>query len=210
MATSRRDTADFYTLKAHKEGYPARSVYKLEEIQNKYQIIKQGDTVLDIGAAPGSWTLYVHRRLIKGKGTIVAVDLNALSLDPLPPTVISYIGDAFSGEIKEKFLSHAPFDAIISDAAPPTTGNRIVDTLRSEEIVEQVLDLASAYLKVHGKLVVKLYQGGAQAKLLKRMRSLFVNAKAYKPKASRSDSFELFLIGLDRKEHEAANGQEGC
>ena len=82
MAKSRRDTADFYTLKARKEGYPARSVYKLEEIQKSHRIIKPGDTVLDVGAAPGSWTLYTHRKLIKGQGTIVSVDLNPLGLHP--------------------------------------------------------------------------------------------------------------------------------
>ena len=71
MAVSRRDKADFFTKKAHSEGYPARSVYKLEEINSTHRIIKPGDTVLDVGAAPGSWTLFTHRELIKGKGKIV-------------------------------------------------------------------------------------------------------------------------------------------
>ena len=131
MATSRRDKADSYTLRAHKEGYPARSVYKLEEIQAQFKIIKSGDTLLDVGAAPGSWTLYTHNKLIKGKGTIIAVDLNPLSLNPVPYTVTTYIGDAFSTEIREKLVLHGPYDAIISDAAPMTTGNRSVDTSRT-------------------------------------------------------------------------------
>ena len=198
MAKSRRDTADFYTLKARKEGYPARSVYKLEEIQQGHRIIKSGDTVLDVGAAPGSWTLYTHRELIKGNGTIVAVDLNPLGLNPVPLTVISYTGDAFSKEIREKLVSHGPYDAIISDAAPMTTGNRSVDTSRSEWLAEHVLMLAEEHLKVHGNLVIKIFQGGGEVELLKRMRQLFVKAKPFKPKASRSDSFEIFLVGLDR------------
>jgi len=198
MASSRRDTADFYTRKARKEGYPARSVYKLEEIQNHHPIIRPGDTVLDVGAAPGSWTLYTHRQLIKGVGTIVSVDLNPLGLHPVPPTVVSYTGDAFSAGIREKLVSHGPYDAIISDAAPMTTGNRSVDTSRSEWLAENVVALAEEQLKVHGNLVVKIFQGGAEVEILRRMRMLFRKAKPFKPKASRSDSFEIFLIGLDR------------
>jgi len=198
MANSRRDTADSYTQRAHKEGYPARSVYKLEEIQKNFSIIRQNDTVLDVGAAPGSWTLYTHRELLKGKGTIISVDLNPLSLNPVPPTVISYVGDAFSPAIRQKLVSHGPFDAIISDAAPMTTGNRSVDTSRSEWLAENVVRLAAEHLKPHGNLVIKIYQGGGEAEILKQMRTLFAKAKPFKPKACRSDSFELFLIGLDR------------
>ena len=148
MATSRRDTADSYTQRAHREGYPARSVYKLEEIQQANRIIKPGDTVLDVGAAPGSWTLYTHRMLLKGNGTIISVDLNPLNLNPVPPTVTAYVGDAFSKEIREKLTSHGPYDAIISDAAPMTTGNRTVDTTRSEWLAEQVLFLAKEQLQL--------------------------------------------------------------
>lgn len=199
MATSRRDKADSYTQRAHKEGYPARSVYKLEEIQQQNKVIKPGDKVLDVGAAPGSWTLYTHRELIKGKGEIIAVDLNPLNLNPVPPTVTAYVGDAFSKEIREKLASHGPFDAIISDAAPMTTGNRTVDTSRSEYLATQVVLLAQEQLKVHGNLVIKIFQGGGQQKLLQEMRTMFTKAKTLKPKACRVDSFETYLIGLDKK-----------
>ena len=198
MAVSRRDKADFFTKKAHSEGYPARSVYKLEEINSTHRIIKPGDTVLDVGAAPGSWTLFTHRELIKGKGKIVSCDLNPLSLDPVPPTVIEFTGDAFSKEIRAKLVEEGPYDAIISDAAPMTTGNRIVDTSRSEYLAEQVVMLAEEQLKSHGNLVIKIFQGGGEQEILKRMRTIFKKAKAFKPKASRDDSFEIFLIGLDK------------
>ncbi len=198
MAVSRRDKADFFTKKAHSEGYPARSVYKLEEINSTHRIIKPGDTVLDVGAAPGSWTLFTHRELIKGKGKIVSCDLNPLSLDPVPPTVIEFTGDAFSKEIRAKLVEEGPYDAIISDAAPMTTGNRIVDTSRSEYLAEQVVMLAEEQLKTHGNLVIKIFQGGGEQEILKRMRTIFKKAKAFKPKASRDDSFEIFLIGLDK------------
>ncbi len=200
MAKTRRDKADFYTKKAHKEGYPARSVYKLEEIQASNKIIKPGDTVLDVGASPGSWTLYTNNQLIKNKGKIVAVDLNPLNLNPVPSTVTFYQGDAFSKEIREKLVEHGPYDAIISDAAPMTMGNRSVDTARSENLAEQVLYLATEHLKPHGNLVIKIFQGGGQQEILMQMRKIFKKAKTTKPKACRTDSFEIFLIGLDKKE----------
>ena len=199
MANSRRDKADSYTQRAHREGYPARSVYKLEEINSTHRLIKPGDSVLDVGAAPGSWTLYTHRELIKGRGKIVSVDLNPLSLDPIPPTVISFTGDAFSKEIRKKLVEEGPYDAIISDAAPMTTGNRIVDTTRSEYLAEQVVLLAKEQLKEHGNMVIKIFQGGGEQEVLKSMRETFQKAKAFKPKASRDDSFEIFLVGLDKK-----------
>ena len=199
MANSRRDKADSYTLRAHKEGYPARSVYKLEEINASHHLIKPGDTVLDVGAAPGSWTLYTHRELIKGRGRIVAVDLNPLNLNPIPPTVTAFIGDAFSKEIRAKLIENGPYDAIISDAAPMTTGNKTVDTTRSEWLAQEVVMLATEQLKKHGNLVIKIFQGGGQEDVLKSMRAMFTKAKAFKPKACRDDSFEIYLVGLDTK-----------
>ncbi|MDD2232309.1 MAG: RlmE family RNA methyltransferase [Sphaerochaetaceae bacterium] len=200
MATSRRDKADSYTQRAHKEGYPARSVYKLEEIQQSCRIMKPGDKVLDVGAAPGSWTLYVHRQILKGKGDIVSVDLNPLNLNPVPPTVTMFVGDAFSKEIRAKLTERGPYDAIISDAAPMTTGNRSVDTSRSEYLAEQVVMLADEQLKPHGNLVIKIFQGGGQEAILKDLRTKYAKAKTLKPKACRSDSFETYLIGLDKNQ----------
>jgi 23S rRNA (uridine2552-2'-O)-methyltransferase len=200
MATSRRDRADSYTKRAHKEGYPARSVYKLEELQQTFNLVRKGDTVLDVGAAPGSWTLYTHNELIKGEGKIIAVDLNPLNLNPIPHTVTSYVGDAFSKEIRPILVEQGPYDVIISDAAPMTMGNRAVDTARSEYLAEQVIYLAQEHLKMHGNLVVKIFQGGGQVELLKTMRTFFTKVKPFKPKACRDDSFEIYLVGLDRKE----------
>ncbi len=199
MATSRRDKADSYTLRARREGYPARSVYKLEEINASHHLIKPGDSVLDVGAAPGSWTLFTHRCLLKGNGKIVSVDLNPLNLNPVPPTVTAIVGDAFSTENRARLIELGPYDAIISDAAPMTTGNRTVDTTRSEWLAEQVVLLAGEQLKEHGNLVIKIFQGGGQVEILKMMREMFQKAKPFKPKACRDDSFEIYLVGLDRK-----------
>ncbi len=198
MAKSRRDRADSYTLRARAEGYPARSVYKLQEMQEKFSLIKRGSAVLDVGAAPGSWTLYVERKLLGKGGKIVAVDLNPLALTPLPSRVTALVGDAFSDEIKRELIALGPYDAIISDAAPQTSGIRSVDTSRSEALCESVIHLASEHLKEGGNLVVKLFQGGGQAELTALLRTLFTTVRAYKPKACRDDSFEIFLIGLNR------------
>ncbi len=199
MANSRRDKADSYTLRAHREGYPARSVYKLEEINASHHLIKPGDSVLDVGAAPGSWTLFTHRELLKENGRIVSIDLNPLNLNPVPPTVTAIVGDAFSKENRERLIELGPYDAIISDAAPMTTGNRTVDTTRSEWLAEQVVLLASEQLRQHGNLVIKIFQGGGQVEILKSMREMFQKAKPFKPKACRDDSFEIYLVGLDKK-----------
>ncbi len=199
MANSRRDKADSYTQRAHREGYPARSVYKLEEINASHHLIKSGDSVLDVGAAPGSWTLFTHRELLKGNGKIVSVDLNPLSLNPVPPTVTAIVGDAFSKENRARLIELGPYDAIISDAAPMTTGNRTVDTTRSEWLAEQVVMLAEEQLKTHGNLVIKIFQGGGQVEILNKMRGMFTKAKPFKPKACRDDSFEIYLVGLDKK-----------
>ncbi len=199
MATSKRNTADSYTLRARKEGYPARSVYKLEEIQKVFRIIKPGAKVLDVGAAPGSWTLYVHREILKGSGSIVAVDLNPLSLNPMPPTVTEFTGDAFSEDIKPLLESQGPYDAIISDAAPMTTGNRTVDVARSENLAESVFTLALTHLKPHGNLVIKIFQGGGHNALLADMKKYFTKTKTFKPQACRADSFETYIVGQDLK-----------
>lgn len=200
MASGKRNTADFYTLMAHKNGYPARSVYKLEEIQKQNNIVKNNSIVLDVGASPGSWTLFVYRELLKTGGKIVSVDLNPLAVNIPSDRVFFYQGDAFSDQIKDKLKEHSPYDAIISDVAPMTTGNRTVDTSKSEYLAEQVLLLAEQQLKTHGNLVIKIFQGGGQIQLLNQMKKEFVKAKTFKPKACRSDSFETYLIGLDFRE----------
>ncbi len=199
MAVSRRDTADYYTLLARKEGYPARSVYKLKEIQDTFSIIKRGDIVLDVGSAPGSWTLFIYRQILKGTGKIVSVDLNKIELT-LDSNVITFFqGDAFSEEIMYKLLDLGPYDSIVSDAAPMTTGNRTVDTARSEYLVSNVIFLAEKILKKNGNLVLKVFQGSSMKEIQDKMKSVFSKVKQIKPKACRNDSFEIYMVGLNKK-----------
>ena len=196
---------DHWSLKAQKEGYPARSVYKFKEIDEKFGLLKSGRPlkILDLGAAPGSWSLYVLRKL-KSLTSLVSVDLSSLSraydqglFDR--PEFCFIQGDFTLSEIRQAILSHGPFDLLVSDAAPATTGNRSVDTLRSLELAETALDFAKVALVQGGNSVVKVFQGGETGDLLKTMQSLFKNAKSFKPRSCRPGSFETYFLGLGKK-----------
>ncbi|MDR0290935.1 MAG: RlmE family RNA methyltransferase [Treponema sp.] len=196
---------DHWQLKARKEGYPARSVYKLQEMEQKFGLLKplrpgQPFRVLDLGAAPGSWSLYVLRKM-RGGVFLAAADISPLSRE--------FDGGLFGGDnfcfiqgditelvIRNSILENGPYDLIISDAAPATTGNRFVDSARSLELAEAVVAYAESTLANGGNFVVKVFQGGDVSELLKRLKTLFKTAKSYKPQACRSESFETYYVGL--------------
>jgi len=223
---------DPWQLKARKEGYPARSVYKLQEMDEKLGLFRpmfraahggQPFRVLDLGAAPGSWSLYALRKMArisaapKGAGALlVSADLSALSR--------KFDGGLFDGEnfrfiqgditdpsVRSSILSRGPYSLIVSDAAPATTGNRFVDTCRSLELAGEVADYAQAALADGGSFVVKVFQGGDTSELLRRLRSLFKSAKSFKPQACRSESFETYYVGQQklRSGKGAGDGAEG-
>jgi 23S rRNA (uridine2552-2'-O)-methyltransferase len=189
---------DFWALKAKKEGYPARSVYKLMEIDKKFGLIKANSSILDIGAAPGSWSLWVLQRL-GGRGFLAAVDLQDLASPPAYDNFMFIKGDLYDSEVRSRLLAKGPYGLVLSDAAPGTTGNRFVDQSASENIVEAVIDYAEASLAPGGSLVAKIFQGGAEASLLKRLRGRFAQAKGFKPEACRSESFETYLVATGFK-----------
>lgn len=189
---------DHYTLLARKEGYPARSVYKLQEIQNKFKVLPASGKVLDIGASPGSWSLYVSRTLKKGS-SIVSVDLKPLGPGIRIKGMTFFQKDAFSEEFLREAEKVGPFDAVISDAAPSTTGNRTVDTGRSFTLAYKVFETAGRLLRRGGNLVVKVFQGGDEQELLSIVKKEYNSAKLFKPKASRKESFEIFIIGKEKK-----------
>lgn len=195
-----RDVLDTYAKQAKKEGYPARSVYKLKELQEKFNLFSSKSKVLDLGCSPGSWSEFVLRKL-RG-GFLVGIDLN--------PVKISYnekIALFIEGDIKDNlsFLKEkGPFDAVISDAAPKTTGNRIVDTGRSLELVEYIIEIAFETLKKKGNFVVKVFQGGDEKELENSLKPYFESVKRMRPKAVRKESFETYLIGLGFKGGEEA------
>ncbi len=194
---NKRAAPDHFTLKAKKMGYPARSVFKLEEIQNKWKILRKGQAVLDIGAAPGSWSLYVLRTLGKG-ARLTAVDLKPLSIQaPQGTSLRFYRGDVFSPEAAAFMKEGGPFGCLLSDAAPSTSGNRLVDTRKSHDLVMRVLDLAEVHLAPGGNLAVKVFQGGDEGEIRERMRGLFETVRTFKPKAVRSESMEIYMAGMN-------------
>lgn len=189
---------DFYTKKAQKEGYPARSVYKLEEIQQKFTVIKRDFKVLDVGAAPGSWTMYILK-MLGDNGFLSAIDLKPLSITIKKSNFFFVQGDAFDQENIKKLAEKGPYNAVVSDAAPSTTGNKIVDTERSIQLIESIYNTALQVLLPGGNFVFKMFQGGKEKEILDDMRKHFNAVKILKPQASRTNSFETFVIGLGKK-----------
>ncbi len=189
---------DFWSQKAFKEGYPARSVYKLQEINQKFGIFKKDYNVLDLGSAPGSWTTWLLRNLGE-TGKVVSCDLNPLSKSVKGDNLVFLQGDLLSEEIREQIKTLGPYDLVVCDAAPLTTGNRIIDTARSKNLVEMAIFYAQEMLKVGGNFCVKIFQNGNQQKELQKMKEIFSVAKGFKPQACRTESFETYLIGLNKK-----------
>ncbi|MBP3708895.1 MAG: RlmE family RNA methyltransferase [Treponema sp.] len=189
--------SDFWSKKAFTAGYPARSVWKLKEIDEKFSFIQKNCVALDLGAAPGSWTLYL---LKNGAARVVSCDLNQLAeiVDGEGLTFIQ--GDLNETAVREKIKSFSPYDVVVCDAAPSTTGNRTVDTARSEQLVEMALWYAATMLKNGGNFAVKIFQSGRQQELLKKMRAMFTLAKGFKPEACRAESFETYLVGIGKKD----------
>ncbi len=198
MSGNSYEKPDHWTLKAKSEGYPARSVYKLAEMQEKFKLLKPGTRVLDIGAAPGSWSLWVLR-FLKGSGFLAAVDLSPLGMKPPFGNFFFLQGDIYDPAVRSALAERGPYGLVLSDAAPATTGDRTVDTGRSESLVEAVIDYADALLAPGGNLVAKLFQGGGERDLLAALKERFETARGFKPKACRAESFETYLIGLGKK-----------
>ena len=199
MAKSKKGESDWWSNEAKRLGYPARSVFKLKEINDKFHVFAKPEKVLDVGAAPGSWTQFISREILKGKGSVVACDLNPLSIPVDGTNITEVVGDAFCEENQQKILAFAPFDAVVSDAAPHTTGNRSVDCQRSLEIAEGVTTLSDKALGIGGNLVFKMYQGNETAELVKSLKKKFAKVSVFKPECSRSTSFECFVVAIGKK-----------
>ena len=185
---------DHLSRRARSEGFAARSVYKLDELQRRLSLVKPGDAVLDLGAAPGSWSA---RLLELTGGQVVSIDLQSIDrIERAGRRATILQGDFTGDETVEKLVELGPFDVVLSDAAPATTGNRALDTARSAELVESAIALCERVLKQGGNAAFKLFQGGDEQRILADMRERFETAKQLKPKASRDESFEVFLVGL--------------
>ena len=190
---------DHFFLKAKQENYPARSVYKLKEIDNKFKIFRKGMRVLDLGAAPGSWSLGAAER-IGPQGRVLACDIQATET-AFPANVTFLQEDVFerSPEFEALLRERGPFEVIISDMAPRTTGTRFTDQARSLELCLEALNVARLYLAEGGAFVVKIFMGPDIQELLTPMRKCFTAVKSFKPKSSRAESKETFFVGTGFK-----------
>ncbi|MDR0410929.1 MAG: RlmE family RNA methyltransferase [Treponema sp.] len=201
---------DVWALQAQREGYPARSIYKLKEIDEKFRLLKPSAlsrglpqaNILDMGAAPGSWSLYILRNTAL---SLTAVDISPLSRqfdqglfdDKKRFTFIQ--ADMTSTETKTLIKERRPFFLVLSDAAPVTTGNRLIDTTRSLVLAETALEYAANVLAKGGRFAVKVFQSGDSNKLLRRLKATFDKAVSFKPKSCRRESFETYYIGIGKK-----------
>lgn len=190
---------DHYFLKAKQENYPARSVYKLKEIDSRFRIFKKGMRVLDLGAAPGSWSLGAAER-IGPQGKVLACDIQSTAV-VFPSNVFFYQEDVFrrSEAFEQALCVEGPFHVVMSDMAPQTTGTRFTDQARSLELCLEALTVAERVLIKGGAFVVKIFMGPDIGELLGRMRKSFTRVTSFKPKSSRVESKETFFVGLGFK-----------
>ncbi len=186
---------DHFFNKAKREGFAARSVYKLEEIDRKRKLLRPGMRVLDLGSAPGSWLQYAAER-VGAEGMVLGVDLHAVAAK-LPPQARALTGDVFSLSAQELMAEGggALFDVILSDMAPKTTGIKQADAARSATLVRRVLSLALEALKPGGACLAKVFQGVEMKALRGEFAEVFDRVSIQKPKASRGESVEVFLLG---------------
>jgi 23S rRNA (uridine2552-2'-O)-methyltransferase len=196
MAGRTRRPQDHFGDRAKREGYPARSVYKLQEIDRRLQLLRRGQRVLDLGAAPGSWTLYSAERVGR-EGKVVSLDLNELRVG-LPPQVSFRALDVFLFDAQGEF-GPAAFDVVLSDMAPHTSGQRHRDQFGSYELYMQALRIARAVLADGGAFVGKIFQGPELDNARAATREGFSTVRIVKPDASRSESFEIFVVGVGAK-----------
>lgn len=194
-----RRTADHYSKKARAERYPARSIYKLEEIDKRVRLLKPGYKVLDLGAAPGSWTLYASQK-VGPSGRVVAVDRAALTVGT-PPNSVYVEADALSVDPAVLLAAGgvAGFDAVISDMAPRTSGHRFVDQSRSFELFCRAVAIAAELCRPGGSFVGKIFQGEEFETARGKVRELFEECRVVRPASVRSESYEVYLVGLRRK-----------
>ena len=188
---------DYYFLKAKQENYPARSVYKLKEMDSRFHLLKAGMHVLDLGAAPGSWSLGAAEKVGK-TGLVLAADIQE-TLTVFPDNVLFMQEDVFerSAEFEAVLAKFAPFDLVMSDMAPFTTGNKFTDQSRSHDLCVQALEIAKLYLKPGGNFIVKIFMGPEVQEYLVTLRKLFVRVQGFKPQSSRSESKETFYLGFE-------------
>ncbi|HEV2531315.1 RlmE family RNA methyltransferase [Phenylobacterium sp.] len=190
-----RQINDPFAAAARAHGYRSRAAYKLTEIDDKLRVLRPGARVIDLGLAPGGWTQVALER---GVTLIAGVDL--LPVDPLPPAHILQMDftDPACGPQLMEWLGGAP-DVVLSDMAPNTVGHRQTDHLRIVGLIEAAADFAVEVLKPGGVFIAKAFQGGETAEVIAQLKASFTSVKTVKPKASRPDSSEIYLVATGFK-----------
>ncbi|MBR4475696.1 MAG: RlmE family RNA methyltransferase [Alphaproteobacteria bacterium] len=199
VAWLQRQASDPYVARAHRDGYRARAAYKLIEMNEKFHFLKNGQVVVDLGAAPGSWSQYVAREYPKTK--VFAMDL--LEIKPIP-NVTFYQGDFTTDEalqwleselgLSSDEIGNGTADVVMSDMAPNTVGHKKTDHLRQMVLLEYALDFALHALRPGGVFVAKSFTGGSTGDLIRQMKNNFDSVQQVKPPASRKDSVEMFIV----------------
>jgi len=188
-----RHLNDEYVIKSKIDGYRSRSSYKLIQINKKFNFFKKSNNILDLGCSPGGW-LQVSQKLAPKNSKILGVD--KINLEFIPD--VKFIkNDIFDDDVFEQidtFFEGKKIDLILSDMSPNSSGNKKVDHLRIISLIEKVLDISEYFLSKNGFLIAKIFQGGAQGDLIKKMKKTLSSIKYFKPKASRSESPETYLV----------------
>jgi 23S rRNA (uridine2552-2'-O)-methyltransferase len=190
-STKKKQWQDHYTRQAKKENFPARSVYKLQEIQQKHRLIKKGNKILDLGCAPGSWLLYAAK-VTGDKGQVVGIDLKPVK-GQVPAHARIVTADVFALDLESLGNN---FQVVLSDMAPATTGHKDVDAARSYNLCETALGIAQKVLLPGGSFVCKIFQGPDFKIFTDAVRADFKELKIFKPRSSRKASREIYVIGV--------------
>jgi 23S rRNA (uridine2552-2'-O)-methyltransferase len=185
---------DYYFKKAKTQNYAARSIFKLQEIDERFKILKPSYQILDLGAAPGSWSQYASEKVGKN-GRILGIDLQPIKLTL--PNAVFVCADLRDLNLDETIQANGirlPVDVILSDMAPKTTGVRVTDQTRSLELCELALKTAEKYLKVRGSFICKLFHSEEFEGFRNTLRAQFGRVEMLKPKSTRKESKEIFFI----------------
>lgn len=190
-----RQINDPFSAEARAQGYRSRAAFKLSEIDDRFKLIRKGSKVIDLGCAPGGW---VQIALQRGAGRVIGIDL--LPVDPLPPAELVQMDftDPAAGPLLMEMLGGQP-DLVLSDMAPNTVGHRETDHLRIVGLIELGAAFAVSVLKPGGSFVAKAFQGGETAQIIRDLKKHFARVQHVKPKASRADSSEVFLVATGFK-----------
>jgi 23S rRNA (uridine2552-2'-O)-methyltransferase len=192
-----RQLNDPYVAQAKRDGYRSRAAYKMIEIDDKHRLLKQGQVVVDLGAAPGGWSQVAAKRVgsVEGKGRVIAIDL--LEVPDIPGvtfTQMDFMNESAPARLHEMIGGKA--DVVLSDMAANTTGHRKTDQLRIVGLVEMAAEFAAEVLKPGGAFVAKVFQSGADADLVAALKRDYATVKHVKPASSRQDSSERYVLAI--------------